>query len=167
MGKGGGDEVRFQLAVILDKRGKFPDAEKELLGLIASSPKHAQALNYLGYSWADKGVKLPDAEALIRRALAVEPGNRFYLDSLGWALYKQGRSKEALDPLQQASKGLGKDEDADEAVVFDHLSTVQTELGQLSAAKESRARAEEIRSRAGARGAGGQEDNDPAKEPGL
>jgi tetratricopeptide (TPR) repeat protein len=145
--RGGGDEVRFQLAVILDKQGKFPDAEHELGVLIAESPRHAEALNYLGYSWADRGEKLAQAEALIRRALAEEPGNRFYLDSLGWTLYKEGRAKDALGPLTQAAKGVGATADSNEAVIFDHLEAVQKKLGRPESARRSRAQAEKMRAR--------------------
>jgi len=148
LSRGGGDEIRFQLAVVLDKRGDFPAAEKELRTLIAESPRHAEALNYLGYSWAERGEKLGQAEALIRRALAVDPGNRFYLDSLGWTLYKQGRAKDALDPLTRAAKAVGDSSDADEAVVFDHLAAVQKSLGQPGAAEISLKKAGEIRARA-------------------
>jgi len=163
---GGGDEVRFQLAVILDKRGDFPAAEKELSDLIAESPRHAQALNYLGYSWADKGVKLDQAEALIRRALEVDPGNRYYLDSLGWTLFKAGRAKDALDPLDQASKGMADSSDADEALVFEHLAAVQASLGLQADADMSKARAQAIRSRSAARPAG-DADAPGGGEPGL
>jgi tetratricopeptide (TPR) repeat protein len=161
--KGGGDEVRFQLAVILDKSGRFPDAEQELNTLIAESPKHAQALNYLGYSWVDRGVKLPQAEDLIRRALALDPGNRYYLDSLGWALHKQGRDKEALDPLVKAAAGVGADADEDQAVVFEHLAAVQKALGQPAAAEESLAKAVAIHKHAAAKPAV----DSAAKDPGL
>lgn len=145
--RGGGGEVRFQLAVLLDKQGKFPDAERELGTLIAESPRHAEALNYLGYSWADRGEKLAQAEALIRRALAVEPGNRFYLDSLGWTLFKEGRTKDALGPLTQAAKGVAATADSNEAVILDHLEAVQKKLGRPGSARVSRARAEKIRAR--------------------
>jgi tetratricopeptide (TPR) repeat protein len=165
---GGGDEIRFQLAVILDKRGEFPLAEKELSDLIVESPKHAQALNYLGYSWADRGEKLDQAEALIRRALALDPGNRYYLDSLGWTLYKEGRQKEAFEPLSRAAQGMADSSDSDEAVVFDHLAAVEKDLGQLSASADSKAKADAIRARSAARPAGDADsDSDPGKEPGL
>jgi len=145
---GGGDEVLFQLAVLLDKDGRFPDAEKELNTLITESPKHAEALNYLGYSWADRGSNLVPAEALIRRALAVDPDNRFYRDSLGWVLFKQGRFKDAVKPLAQAAKGLARSDIADEAVVFEHLAAVQKKLGHLKGTRASLKIAAEIRQRA-------------------
>ncbi|HTB34191.1 MAG TPA: tetratricopeptide repeat protein [bacterium] len=146
--RGGGNPLRFQLAVLLDKQGSFPKAETELQALIAGDPKDAEALNYLGYSWADRGEKLAEAEALIRRALAEDPGNRYYLDSLGWALFKQKRPAEALPPLQEASKTLAASSDADEAVVFDHLAEVQTALGHAPEAQQARTQAEAIRARA-------------------
>ncbi|HTB21094.1 MAG TPA: tetratricopeptide repeat protein [bacterium] len=149
LARGGGDEIRFQLAVILDKRGDFADVEKELGTLIAESPRHAEALNYLGYSWAERGEKLVQAEALIRRALAVDPGNRYYLDSLGWTLYKQGKVKDALEPLAVAAKEVVDSSDPDEAVVFDHLAAVQKKLGQARAARLSLKKAAKIRARAG------------------
>jgi len=148
LARGGGDEVRFQLAVLMDKRGDFPEVEKELNTLILESPRHAEALNYLGYSWTERGEKLVQAEALIRRALAVDPGNRYYLDSLGWTLYKQGKVKDALEPLALAAKEVGDSDDADEAVVFDHLAAVQKKLGQPKAARLSLKKAAQIRARA-------------------
>ena len=55
----------------------------------------APALNSLGYTLADRGQRLPEAVGFIERALKVDPDNPSYLDSLGWALFKQGRAAEA------------------------------------------------------------------------
>ena len=161
LARGGGSGLRFQLAVLLDKQGLFPKAEVELQALITDNPKDAEALNYLGYSWADRGEKLPEAEALIRRALSADPGNSYYLDSLGWTLYKEKRVADALGPLQQASKTLADSSDADEAVVFDHLAEVQAALGHGSEAQQARDRALAIRGRAKLN------PTDADKEPGL
>jgi Tfp pilus assembly protein PilF len=146
--RGGGVGVRFQLAVILDKQGDFPRAEAELMELIASEPKHAQALNYLGYSWAERGVKLDQAELMIRRALEVEPGNRYYLDSLGWALHQEKRDALALDPLVKASQGLEGSRDPEEALVFDHLAAVEQALGHAVESDRAHEQARRIRERA-------------------
>jgi Flp pilus assembly protein TadD len=140
--------LRFQLAVILDKQGSFPKAEAELMELIASDPKHAQALNYLGYSWADRGEKLDQAEMMIRRALEVEPDNHYYLDSLGWVLHRRQRDHEALEALLKASQGLQGSGDADEAVVFDHLAEVQQALGHALESDRAHDQARLIRERA-------------------
>jgi Flp pilus assembly protein TadD len=164
---GGGEDLRFQLAVLLDKQGKFDKAETELLALIAAAPKHAQALNYLGYSWADRGIKLEDAEALLRRALAVEPGNYAYLDSLGWALHKQGRHQDALEPLKQATTKLEKAGGEDEAVVFDHLAAVQKSLGLDEEAKATADKAAQLRRLSADAPSKEPAEPDPIKEPGL
>ncbi|HXB97354.1 MAG TPA: tetratricopeptide repeat protein [bacterium] len=148
LARGLGNAVRFQLAVLLDKQGQFPKAEAELQAVINDDPKDAEALNYLGYSWADRGEKLAEAEALIRRALVADPGNHYYQDSLGWALFKEKRPDEALAPLQEASQALAGSSDADEAVVFDHLAEVQAALGHGADAQQSRAEALAIRARA-------------------
>lgn len=148
--RGGGPTLRFQLAVSLDKGGEWAKAETVLLDLIKEDPKSAQALNYLGYSWADRGQRLPEAEALIRRALELDPGNLYYLDSLGWALQKQSKSSEALAALDKAAAGIGDSHDADEAVVMDHLAAAKESLGDKAGADAARAKAAGIRAAAAA-----------------
>lgn len=53
-------------------------------------PKNAQAMNYLGYSWAEHGMKLEESEKLLRSAVQLDPDNGAYLDSLGWIRFKRG-----------------------------------------------------------------------------
>jgi tetratricopeptide (TPR) repeat protein len=158
---------RFQLAMLYDKWDKFPQAESTLKSLLIDEPKNGQVLNYLGYSWVERGGDLKAAEGLIRRALDQEPGNAYYQDSLGWDLYKQGRIKEAAEQLQAASEKIlktadGDDSDADQAVVFDHLGEVRRALGQADAAKQAQAAAASMRKRAHEK-----ETADPTKEPDL
>lgn len=152
--KGAGEAVRFQLAVSLDKGGDFRQAEAVLQALIQDAPQHAQALNYLGYSWAERKERLPEAEALIRRALEVDPDNHYYLDSLGWALHQQGRYAEAEPLLARAAAAIPSDADAEEAVVLDHLAETRQALGRLEEAAEARARAQALREAAKATAGG-------------
>ncbi|MES2200751.1 MAG: tetratricopeptide repeat protein [candidate division FCPU426 bacterium] len=137
--------LRFQLAVYYDKAGDFLKCQATLESLIEAEPKNAPALNYLGYSYLDRGLRLKEAEALIRRALKEDPGNHYYLDSLGWACYKAGRYKEARDLLVQASKALDEP-DVEEAVVFEHLGKTYEKLGDKKNAKANLDRAEHFRS---------------------
>lgn len=118
-------EARWQLATILEKMNDIAAAEAEFRTLIAGRPNDAPALNYLGYSLADRGLKLPEAEGFIRRALAVEPSNAAYRDSLGWALFKQGRSTEAASELAVAARALPDDDS-----VWDHLGDARRALGR-------------------------------------
>jgi tetratricopeptide (TPR) repeat protein len=95
-------QMRFQLAMTEDRLGHFDDAVREFQDLLAVDPKNAGAMNYLGYSWADKGVRLEESEKLVRQAVEIEPTNGAYLDSLGWVRYKRGDFKEARSALEKA-----------------------------------------------------------------
>ena len=67
-------------------------------------PAYADALNYLAYLWANRGIRLDDALRHIQAALALDPDNAAYLDTLGWVYYQQGRYADALDLLLQADR---------------------------------------------------------------
>ena len=60
-----------------------------------------EALNYLGYSYADKGINLEEALALIQKALKLKPDNGYMIDSLGWVYFKMGKHEEAVKALQK------------------------------------------------------------------
>jgi len=96
-------QMRFQLAVTEDRLGHFDDAVREFQDLLTIDPKNAAAMNYLGYSWADRGTRLEEAEKLVRQAVELEPNNGAYLDSLGWVRYKRGDSQEARNLLEKAA----------------------------------------------------------------
>ena len=117
----------------LDKLNRFEDVVVgEMEEVIRLDPKHANALNYLGYSYADRGVKLPEAVDLIRKALEVKPDDGYYLDSLGWAYYKLGRPDEALSELQRAATFV-----SDDAVIHEHLGDVYFQKNMKAEAKKS------------------------------
>jgi Flp pilus assembly protein TadD len=83
---------------------------------IALNPRNAAALNYLGYSYAEMGVRLDEAESLIRRALALDPDDGFYVDSLGWVYYQRGDYRRAVEQLERAVELAG-----DDPTVAEHL----------------------------------------------
>ena len=58
--------------------------------LLAVNPDHAEALNFVGYAYAEQGVRLEEAERLVRRALELKPRSGHILDSLGWVLFRRG-----------------------------------------------------------------------------
>jgi tetratricopeptide (TPR) repeat protein len=107
-------------AQVLEESGQFAEAEKELRGLLAKDPNDANALNSLGYMFADRGERLDEAVTLLQRALKVDPGNPSYLDSLGWAFFKQGRLELADPPLTEAA-----DKSPDNSVIHDHLGDLR------------------------------------------
>ena len=122
-------DARWQLATVLERMDKMGEAEAEFRRLIADKPGDAPALNYLGYSLADRGLKLPEAEDLIRRALAIEPSNPAYRDSLGWVLFKLGRSTEAAHELAVSARALPDDDS-----VWEHLGDAREARGREEAA---------------------------------
>ena len=123
--KPGWREARQQLAVILEKLGRIEESTAEFRRLLADKPDDAQSLNYLGYSLADRGLELGEAERLIREAVRLDPANAAYIDSLGWVLYRLGRSTEAAAELEAAA---GR-EPAD-ATIWDHLGDARAAAGR-------------------------------------
>lgn len=89
--------------------------------------------------WADKGVHLNEALDMINKAIALEPDNGAYLDSLGWVLYKMGRYEEALPHLRRAVELIKED-----SVVYDHLAELLLKLGKRDEAISQWRRAHEV-----------------------
>ena len=87
------DQAHFQLGAIYDESKNRDKMIEEMKIAIELNPQNAAALNYLGYTWAEKGIRLDEAESLVLRALKVEPNEGAYVDSLGW-IYYQRRSEE-------------------------------------------------------------------------
>jgi Flp pilus assembly protein TadD len=119
-------DLHFQLGVVYEKQGNFEDAVTQFRRVIGLDPQHADAYNYVGYMFAEKGINLDEAEGLIRKALELEPDNGFYVDSLGWAFYQQGRYDEALRELARAVELTRGKEDP---VIFDHLGDAYQKTG--------------------------------------
>ena len=103
---GESDEFTLKLTNFYEQAGRVADAERELRGMIERDPLDSNALNYLGYMLADRTDRYSEAVELIERALRVEPDNPAYLDSLGWALLKQGKVAEAAAPLAKAAAAV-------------------------------------------------------------
>ena len=98
------DRLYFLLGALYERSGKFVLAERVLLKAIRLNPENDSALNYLGYMLADRGIRLREAISYIKRALAIEPANGSYLDSLGWAYFRQRKIELAKKYLEAASR---------------------------------------------------------------
>ncbi|MFH1726395.1 MAG: tetratricopeptide repeat protein [Elusimicrobiota bacterium] len=125
-------DARFQLGAMYEKGGDIANAELHFRELLRRHPNDASALNYLGYSLADRGLKLDEAEALIRRAVELDPDRGAYVDSLGWIHHKQGRRQEALRELKAAAQLLPDDE-----TIWDHLGDAYRVSEDTASAWES------------------------------
>lgn len=112
-------DIIFELGAVLERQQQFADAEAAFRRAIALEPEHARALNYLGYMFAERGVRLDESVELIRRALALEPDNGSYLDSLGWAYFKDGQLGLAEEYLRRAAEQM-----LSNSVVQDHFGDV-------------------------------------------
>lgn len=130
------DSNHFTLGVYLDAAGQKEEAVAEMKKAIELNPENANALNYLGYTYAEMQQNLEEAERLVRRALAIEKDNGYFIDSLGWIYFKMGRYKEAARELQRAVEIVPND-----AVILEHLAQVQHKLKQKAKATETAKRA--------------------------
>jgi tetratricopeptide (TPR) repeat protein len=117
------ESIRFSLAGLYERDKQFDRAERLVRELVEREPRNADALNYLGYLLADRGQKLPEAVSLIQRALAIETDNPSFLDSLGWAYFKQSRLEDAQSPLERAAAALPRN-----SVILDHLGDLYFQL---------------------------------------
>jgi tetratricopeptide (TPR) repeat protein len=95
-------ELRYDRAMIAEKLEKLDAMEADLRTVIAMKPDHAHAHNALGYSFAERGIKLNEALTLIEQAVKISPTDAFIQDSLGWVFYRLGRYDEALATLKKA-----------------------------------------------------------------
>jgi tetratricopeptide (TPR) repeat protein len=122
-------EILFARAASLERLGRFEDAESAFIRLLERDPGDASAANYLGYLWADRSVRLEEALELINRAVAADPENAAYLDSLGWVHYRLGSLAEAEFWLRRAIEVNDTD-----GTLFAHLGEVLLELGRTDEA---------------------------------
>jgi tetratricopeptide (TPR) repeat protein len=117
----------YVLAQVLEERKDFEGAEQQLREILARDPEDATALNYLGYMLAERGQRLDEAVSLVQRALAIEPGNPSFLDSLGWAYFQQGKYDLADPPLTEAAGKLPNN-----SVIQDHLGDLRFKQRRFS-----------------------------------
>ncbi len=111
-------DLVYDLAMLHEKLDELDDMERLLRGLMASKPDDPHAYNALGYSLADRGLRLPEAKALIAKALQLSPKDPFITDSMAWAEFRSGNLNVALGLLQGAFK------DKPDAEIAAHLGEV-------------------------------------------
>jgi len=111
--------------IIYERIDQWPLAEADFKRVLELSPDDVDTLNYLGYTWVDRGENLPEAFEMIRKAVAAEPESGAIVDSLGWAHYKLGQYQEAKNKLEDAV-ALSPSS----ATIIDHLGDVYWKLGR-------------------------------------
>lgn len=117
-------DLSYDQAMLAEKLGKIDEMERLLRQIIAAKPDHYHAYNALGYSLADRGVRLPEARQLIDKALEFAPRDPYIIDSLAWVEFRAGNPAEAARLLQ------GAYESRPDAEIAAHLGEVLWTLGQ-------------------------------------
>jgi tetratricopeptide (TPR) repeat protein len=123
----------FSLGAAYERVQNYEEAEKYFRRCLDMQPNFSEALNYLGYMWAERGVNLVEARRMIEKAVELEPKNAAYLDSLGWVLYKLDRPSEAIGWLQKA---IEHSEEPD-PTLYDHLGDVYAAMDKHVEAREA------------------------------
>ena len=122
-------DLLYDQALTAEKLDRYDVLEASLKRLIQLRPDHAHAYNALGYSFADRNIRLAEARSLIEKALELSPGDFFIVDSMGWVLYRQGDLKGAAAQLQRAWRGRP------DAEIGAHLGEVLWMLGERDEAR--------------------------------
>ncbi|HEX6733446.1 MAG TPA: tetratricopeptide repeat protein [Azonexus sp.] len=123
-------EMLYDAALTAERSGRPDLLETHLKHLLSLRPDHAHALNALGYSWADRNLRLAEAHELISRAVTLQPDDPFIADSLGWVQFRLGRFEEARATLERAYRTKADPE------IAAHLGEVLWHLGRRDEARQ-------------------------------
>jgi tetratricopeptide (TPR) repeat protein len=125
-------QILFESAILLDKKGRQEEAIARMEQILEQYPDHPEALNYIGYTWADRNINLDKALAYIKKAVELKPDNGYILDSLGWVYYRLGRFDEAREQLEKAVQLA-----PDDPNIYDHLGDVYVSLKDFDKARKA------------------------------
>lgn len=119
-------DLLYEQAMMAEKLNQIEEMEKILRSVISKDPTYFNAYNALGFSLADRNVRLKEAKELIVKALTLAPGDPFITDSLGWVEFRLGNTSQALALLERAFK------DRADAEIAAHLGEVLWQLKRES-----------------------------------
>ena len=111
--------------IAYERNQEWPKAEADFQRALELRPDQPQVLNYLGYSWVDKGINLVPALEMIEKAVAAAPNDGYIVDSLGWAFFRLGRYEEAVETLERAVQLRPNDPE-----INDHLGDAYWRAGR-------------------------------------
>jgi Flp pilus assembly protein TadD len=117
--------VFYARAMAEDQSKRWDAAELDLKHALKLSPDQPQVLNFLGYSWVDKGRNLPEALAMLEKARALSPFDGYIVDSVGWAYYRLGRYQDAAKTLENAVLLVPGD-----STINEHLGDAYWQIGR-------------------------------------
>ena len=127
------EEFYFQLGAASERSGDYAQAGRYFEKCLEFKPDWPEALNYLGYMWAERGTNLARARQMLEKAVQAEPKNGAYLDSLGWIFFKLGQPAKAMTLVLKAID-LSSQPDPTE---YDHLGDIYAALSQMDKARQA------------------------------
>ena len=133
------EQLHFEHALLLERSGLQQQALAAMQRVLEISPENPEALNYIGYTWADLNINLEQARTYIRKALELKPENGFIRDSLGWVEFRLGNFETALLELLEALKLEPNDPN-----IYSHLGDVYRALKRPADARKAYLKAVEI-----------------------
>ncbi len=117
--------IYYSRGVSYERTGQWPRAQADLERALQLRPEQPLVLNYLGYTWIDKGERLSEAVKMIERAVALRPNDGYIVDSLGWAYFRLGEFKRATETLERATELVPED-----PTINDHLGDAYWRSGR-------------------------------------
>lgn len=131
----GNAEAYYEYAMFFQKLNDVAGAMRQMEEVLKLEPKHARALNYIGYTWADEGRNLQEARAYIEQAVSLLPKDGFVRDSLGWVYYRLGNFLAAVRELELAAALSPED-----PVIYEHLGDAYLKNNDSAKAREAYAK---------------------------
>ncbi len=119
----------YSRGMALERSDQWDRAEKDFLKALEFEPDQPYVLNYLGYSWVEKGMHLDQAQDMIRKAVKERPTDGYIVDSLGWVYYRLGKFEKATRELERAVELRPED-----PVINDHLGDAYWRVGRRAEA---------------------------------
>ncbi len=120
----------YSRGIALERSKKWARAEADLLKALEFEQDQPYVLNYLGYSWVEKGMHLERARDMIKAAVKLRPNDGYIVDSLGWVLYQEGEFEAAVRELERAVELRPED-----PIINDHLGDALWRVGRLQEAR--------------------------------
>ena len=117
--------VYYFRAISYERQKKWPEAEADFKKALDLFPNQPLVLNYLGYSWVDRGMNLDEAFKMLKKAVELRPTDGYIVDSLGWAHYRLGDYQQAMREIERAVELKPSD-----ATINDHLGDIYWKIGR-------------------------------------
>jgi len=122
--------IYYTRGIVFDQEKRWAEAEKDFKKALEIRPEQPMVLNYLAYSWVDRGLNYVEAKKMLIRAVELRPNDGYIVDSLGWALYKMGDYEEAVPVLERAAQLETQD-----WAINDHLGDAYWTVGRKNEAR--------------------------------